>query len=93
MITEQEASAAEVEAARKFLAREGTCLIIGPHHDVGRSNDLAERQMEYLHHGDPLVPRRRRFGLYTRSLMKGGAYFFIPGLRGLKYLAALGEGH
>ena len=28
-------------------------------------------QMEYAHHGDPLVPRQQRFGLYTRSLMKG----------------------
>jgi hypothetical protein len=71
MITEQEASAEEIEAVRKFLTREGTCLLIGPHHDVGMSNDPAERQMEYLHHGDPLVPRQQRFGLYTRSLMKG----------------------
>ena len=71
MITEQEASAEEIEAVRKFLTREGTCLLIGPHHDVGVSSDPAERQMEYLHHGDPLVPRQQRFGLYTRSLMKG----------------------
>ncbi len=27
--------------------------------------------MEYLHHGDPLVPRQQRFVKYTRSLMKG----------------------
>ena len=71
MITEQEASAEEIEAVRKFLTREGTCLLIGPHHDVGVSSDPAERQMEYAHHGDPLVPRQQRFGLYTRSLMKG----------------------
>jgi hypothetical protein len=71
MITEQEASADEIEAVRKFLTREGTCLMIGPHHDVGVSSDPAERQMEYAHHGDPLVPRQQRFGLYTRSLMKG----------------------
>ena len=71
MITEQEASAAEIDAVRKFLTREGTCLMIGPHHDVGVSSDPAERQMEYAHHGDPLVPRQQRFGLYTRSLMKG----------------------
>ena len=25
--------------------------------------------MEYLHHGDALVPRQQRFGQYTRSLM------------------------
>jgi hypothetical protein len=71
MITEEEASAEEIEAVRKFLTREGTCLMIGPHHDVGVSSDPAERQMEYAHHGDPLVPRQQRFGLYTRSLMKG----------------------
>jgi hypothetical protein len=71
MVTEQEASPAEIEAVRKFLTREGTCLMIGPHHDVGMSSDPAERQMEYVHHGDPLVPRQQRFGLYTRSLMKG----------------------
>ena len=71
MITEQEASPAEIEAVRKFLTREGTCLMIGPHHDVGLSSDPVEREMEYAHHGDPLVPRQQRFGLYTRSLMKG----------------------
>ena len=27
--------------------------------------------MEYLHHGDALVPRQQRFGGYTRALMKG----------------------
>ena len=26
--------------------------------------------MEYLHHGDELVPRQQRFSQYTRSLMK-----------------------
>jgi len=71
MVTEQEASPEEVEAVREFLAREGTCLILGPHHDVGISSDLKERDMEYAHHGDPLVPRQQRFGRYTRSLMKG----------------------
>jgi hypothetical protein len=71
MVTEQEASSEEVEAVREFLAREGTCLILGPHHDVGISSDLKERDMEYAHHGDPLVPRQQRFGRYTRSLMKG----------------------
>jgi hypothetical protein len=71
MITEQEADQEEIEAVRQFLTREGSCLIIGPHHDVGASTDLTERQMEYAHHGDPLVPRQQRFGRYTRSLMKG----------------------
>jgi hypothetical protein len=71
LVTEQEASAGEIEALRNFLTREGTCLILGPHHDVGVSADLKERAMEYAHHGDPLVPRQQRFGKYTRSLMKG----------------------
>jgi hypothetical protein len=71
MVTEQEASPEEIEAVREFLTREGTCLIIGPHHDVGVSSDVKERAMEYAHHGDALVPRQQRFGKYTRSLMKG----------------------
>jgi hypothetical protein len=70
MIAEQEASPEEIEAIRRFLAREGTCLILGPHHDIGASADMTERAMEYAHHGDPLVPRQQRFGKYTRSLMK-----------------------
>jgi len=71
MLTEQDASREEVEAVRQFLAREGACLILGPHHDVGASADMKERAMEYAHHGDPLVPRQQRFGRYTRSLMSG----------------------
>ena len=70
-VTGQLAAPGEVEALRQFLAREGTCLILGPHHDVGASEDPQVRNMEYGHHGDALVPRRQRFGLYTRSLMKG----------------------
>src|SRR5215510_9273639 len=70
-VTEQEAAPEEIEAVRQFLAREGTCLILGPHHDVGASDDLKVRDMEYYHHGDALVPRQQRFGKYTRSLMKG----------------------
>ena len=65
------ASAQEIEAVRQFLRREGTCLILAPHHDVGVSTDVKQRAMEYAHHGDPLVPRQQRFGRYTRSLMKG----------------------
>ena len=37
LVTEQEAAPEEIEALREFLAREGTCLILGPHHDVGAS--------------------------------------------------------
>jgi len=71
MVTEQEAGSEEIEAIRQFLEREGTCLVLGPHHDVGVSNDFKVRAMEYAHHGDPLVPSQQRFGKYTRSLMRG----------------------
>jgi hypothetical protein len=71
VVTEQEAAPEEIEALKKFLSREGTCLVIGPHHDVGASSELADLQMEYAHHRDPLVPRQQRFGKYTRSIMKG----------------------
>src|SRR4051812_34285434 len=70
LASEQEAGREEIEAIREWLKREGTCLMVGPHHDVGFASDLKQRQMEYRHHGDPLVPRQQRFGQYTRSLMK-----------------------
>ncbi|HEY1929439.1 MAG TPA: hypothetical protein VGG92_18390 [Caulobacteraceae bacterium] len=70
-VTGQEPSAAEVEALREFLKREGTCLVIGPHHDVGASDDLEERAMEHAHHGDALVPRQQRFGRFTLALLRG----------------------
>src|SRR3954467_8326428 len=71
LVAEQEAASGEIDAMREWLKREGTCLILGPHHDVGVSSDLKERAMEYAHHRDPLVPRQQRFGQYTRSVMHG----------------------
>jgi hypothetical protein len=70
LISEQEAAPAEIAAVREWLGREGTCLLLAPHHDVGFTEDLKQREMEYLHHGDALVPRQQRFGQYTRSMMK-----------------------
>jgi hypothetical protein len=70
LLSEQEAAPEEVAAIREWLKREGTCLLLAPHHDVGFTSDLKQRQMEYQHHGDALVPRQQRFGQYTRSLMK-----------------------
>src|SRR6266403_4626440 len=70
MVSEQEATSEEIEAVREWLKREGTCLLLGPHHDVGFTEDLQQRQLEYMHHGDALVPRQQRFGQYTRSMMK-----------------------
>ena len=71
IVAEQEAAPEEIAAIREWLKRDGTCLLLAPHHDVGSTSDMKQRQMEYLHHGDPLVPRQQRFGQYTRSLMKG----------------------
>jgi hypothetical protein len=70
LVGEEVAGTEEVAAIRDWLKREGTCLLLAPHHDVGFTDDVAQRQIEYLHHGDPLVPRQQRFTAYTRSLMK-----------------------
>lgn len=70
LLSEQEAAPEEVAAIAEWLQREGTCLLLAPHHDVGFTDDYAQRQVEYEHHGDRLVPRQQRFGQYTRSLMK-----------------------
>jgi hypothetical protein len=67
---EQEAAPEEIAAIREWLKRDTTCLLLAPHHDVGFTSDVKQRQMEYLHHGDPLVPRQQRFSQYCRSLMK-----------------------
>lgn len=71
LVTQQEAAPEEVAAIQQFLTRDGTCLILGPHHDIGASPDLAVRAMEHIHHGDPLIPHQERFGGYVRSLMNG----------------------
>jgi hypothetical protein len=70
LLSEQEAAPEEIAAIKNWLKREDTCLLVAPHHDVGFTEDFQQRQMEYLHHGDALVPRQQRFGQYTRSLMK-----------------------
>jgi hypothetical protein len=64
----EEAQPEEVAAIAAWR-REGTCLLLAPPHDVGFTDDNRQRQVEYLHHGDPLVPRQQRFSQYTRSLM------------------------
>jgi hypothetical protein len=70
LVAEQEAEAGEIDAIREWLKREGTCLLLAPHHDVGLTDDVKQRQVEYRHHGDELVPRQQRFSQYTRSLMR-----------------------
>jgi len=70
LLSEQEAAPEEAAAIREWLKREGTCLLLAPHHDVGFTSDMQQRQVEYRHHGDRLVPRQQRFSQYTRSLMR-----------------------
>ncbi|KUH99040.1 hypothetical protein [Mycobacterium sp. IS-3022] len=70
LLSAQDAHPEEVQAIEGWLQREGTCLLLAPHHDVGFTDDFDQRAMEYAHHGDRLVPRQQRFGQYTRSLMK-----------------------
>ena len=70
VLGQEDAQPEEIEALQAWLQREGTCLLLAPHHDVGFTDDHQQRQVEYLHHGDPLVPRQQRFSQYTRSLMK-----------------------
>ena len=71
-VTEQVPRPTEIEAAaRVSRARRH----VPRHRSAPRrrrvADDLKQRDMEYLHHGDALVPRQQRFGGYTRSLMKG----------------------
>ena len=70
LLSQQEAATEELEAIADWLKRDGTCLVIAPHHDVGFIDDKEQQQVEYKHHGDALVPRQQRFSQYTRSLMK-----------------------
>lgn len=67
----EEAAPEEIQAINEWLKREGTCLLHAPHHDVGFTDDLEQRQVEYKHHGDALVPRQQRFSSYARSLLQG----------------------
>jgi hypothetical protein len=73
--TGQRPSAGEIQALRQFLSREGTRLIIAPHHDIGASPDWETREIEYRHHGDPGVSGQERFGGFARELF---AAFDIP---------------
>jgi hypothetical protein len=75
--TVQDASAAEVEAVRRFLAQPDHLVFICPHHDIGDVPDLphnerVERQIaDFLHHGDKTIPPQQRFGGFARALLAG----------------------
>lgn len=67
--TEQKPTAAEVEAIKKFLQREDACLLVCPQHDVGSKDDRASREVEFLHHGDRLVPAQQRIGGFAIAIL------------------------
>src|SRR5580658_6991130 len=60
--TDQAATAAEIEAIRRFLDDPDHLIFVCPHHDIGEATgsvgeDRAERQLtEHLHHGDHAIP-------------------------------------
>ena len=68
-LTNQSPTPEEVNAVQKWLRRDGTRLILCPHHEVGASEDPAVREKEYRHHADRLVGRQQRFGGFGRALM------------------------
>ena len=84
----------------RILADTDTLLVFGLDHLLSEQeatpDEMKQRQMEYLHHGDALVPRQQRFGQYTRSLMKAldvpvhNTYGLRPALvKGTKEIAPL----
>jgi hypothetical protein len=69
--TDQVASDAEIEAIRAFLSRDGRCVVICPHHDIGSEDQLEAQRVEHAHHGDGTIPGRQRLGGFARSLLAG----------------------
>ncbi len=75
--TDQAATAAEVQAIRKFLVNPDHLIFVCPHHDIGEAaglvgKDYVERQLvEHLHHGDHGIPPRQGFGGLARTLLAG----------------------
>jgi hypothetical protein len=73
--TSQRPNVVEADALRNFLSRDGTRLVICPHHDVGASPDWAGREVEHRHHGDAVVSGQDRWGAFARALFE---IFDIP---------------
>jgi hypothetical protein len=46
LIGQEDAQPEEIEAIKEWLKREGTCLLLAPHHDVGFTDDMQQRQVE-----------------------------------------------
>jgi hypothetical protein len=75
--TGQEATRAEIESIRAFLAKPDNLVFVCPHHDIGDVPDLphderVKRQVaDFLHHGDKTIPPQQKFGGLARTLLAG----------------------
>jgi hypothetical protein len=69
--TEQQATASELEAIKAFLSRQGTCVVICPHHDIGAEDNLESRIVEFKHHQDVSIPAQQRLAGFAQSLLAG----------------------
>lgn len=67
--TNQRPTAGELECLTAFARRDGTRLIVCPHHDIGAVEDTPSREIQLRHHGDPLVPSQQRIGGFGRHLL------------------------
>jgi len=64
-------------------------------HELGKERDpIFGTQDGTLDMTIPKRPIRKKIrGLPAFTTIRGGAYFFLPGIRALRYLASLGDGH
>lgn len=64
-------------------------------HELGNERDpIIGAQDGTLEFKIPKRPIKKRItGLPAFTTVRGGAYFFLPGLKALRYLATLGDGH
>jgi len=64
-------------------------------HELGNERDpIIGNQDGTLEYKIPKRPIRKKItGLPAFTTVKGGAYFFLPGIKALRYLATLGEVH
>jgi hypothetical protein len=75
--TGQEATGAEVEAVRTFLARPDHLVFVCPHHDIGDTPAISHDELlqcqvaDFLHHGDKTIPPQQKFGRFARTLLAG----------------------
>jgi hypothetical protein len=69
--TSQSASQGEIDVIRHFLSREERCVVVCPHHDIGVVEQLPAQEVEFRHHGDPMIPAQQRFSGFARSLLEG----------------------